>query len=271
MPSGDLLVAKASSPASIYTYSGFSSTVKDSLTFDSAPIREFGLDITTDGTDVVVGFNTFINDASYNLVVRYSGFSAVEKSSFRVSEIIRGITFDGTDLIVEQNTSGKALKFSGFENVVKDSITLPGTGSHWLSYNNLGLISTANTTDKAYQHSGFTTTIVDSFSLGDAGLGVAVGVTWDGIDLMVVNQATSKAYKFSGFSGTIKDSFTTATNLVRGAEWDNLNERLGTTTTSTSTSTSTTTTATTSTSTSTSTTTTLPVVITAMDTVVKYW
>ncbi|NCN28240.1 hypothetical protein GW915_11770 [bacterium] len=226
----------------VYQLSGYTATVKDSVTLSYTPSS---MAITSAG-EIITGETTKVR--------KHVGLSAVVADSFSYgTQNIRGITWDGTDVIVGNNV--KILKFAGFSSTVTASFATPtGTNAYpqGLSWFNGNLWVGSTNRNKIYKMVGFSATISTEW--------VATGVEslmFDGANFIWANSTDPAKYLMyvgERENNILHDSLTIGT--VQDFDFGSLTTTSTSTSTTTTTSTSTSTTTTTSTSTSTSTSTT---------------
>lgn len=108
---------------------------------------------------------------------RYTGFSATVSSSFTSAGNLRGVAWDGTNVMNSAFLEKKIRKFSGFTNTVTNSFTMAGFTKD-ISWDGTNLIIT-HANARYCLMSGFSSTVTSSFGI-EAGGTDPYGLDWDG-------------------------------------------------------------------------------------------
>ncbi len=186
----------------LYRHSGFSATISASLAITSAmgvvwkdPDVYFGVNGAT-STKKGTGFSsTVASSIALDVVAmdfagsdllsvydstkmkKHSGFSATIATSFTSAEYLRGIAWDGTNVMNSAFLEKKIRKFSGFTNTVTDSFTMSGYTKD-ISWDGTNVIIT-HANARYCLMSGFSSTVTSSFGI-EAGGADPYGLDWDG-------------------------------------------------------------------------------------------
>lgn len=108
---------------------------------------------------------------------KHTGFSATVSSSFTSAGNLRGIAWDGTNVMNSAFLEKKVRKFSGFTSTVSDSFTMSGYTKD-ISWDGTNLIIT-HANARYCLMSGFSGTVSSSFGI-EAGGTDPYGIDWDG-------------------------------------------------------------------------------------------
>ncbi len=211
-------------------YSGFSTTLKDSLS-TWPPITNWG---GQSWYDLDLWFTGTTDDKAF----RASGFSTTIIDSVDISAL--GTTFGSLDIfeddtVINSQTDLKIYRLSAFTTTILDSFSISAyhtnlTGVN--SYNNYAFLLWCGyfgaSSNELFKMSGFSSTILDSINTT---LDFAQdGITWDGQNMVTSGNALDKFYKYDGFSSTIIDSldFSEPTTVtMRDVEFMNSNIKQG--------------------------------------------
>lgn len=188
----DLLSAATPTTNKIYRHSGFTTTIRSSISLSTRQGVSWD-----SNNNLLTGEN-----GGGNKFYRHSGFTTTVLTSYAHTAGIRGIAFDGTDHWTCSDTGNKVWRRSGFTSTVKASWAL--TDPMGLGWDGTNIYATTFT--KAIKYSGKTSTVNSSFSYSWTTPDVRGCAVDSSNNFYTSDTDDDKIRKHSGFSNTINSS-----------------------------------------------------------------
>lgn len=217
----------------IWELSGrFTTTIRDSLDVNAAE-----LETNIHGVEYAGSNNVWWIGSTLNKIYNNSRLTTTVRTSLDVSAIVGSaldISEDQTNTWVVDNTGDKFRIFSGkVSSTIKNSL---GVNAIDTSPNGLCCIGPVNnfywtggTDIKVYQQSLFTSVLKFSLAVTSIESGIT-GVTWTGVNLVIVGTTNDKLYELTGTTGVVLDSYATSgvsETAPRGVSVEDYFDRLG--------------------------------------------